>query len=133
LNGQYVSGWYESYLQGNIHGFLALRLSAGSEFARQQQYLLAGPWNHIPWDERIGPLRMGSQAPINTDLLLLRWFDHWLKGSPEFATEPRIRHIALNDNQWHTAGEWPLAADYSLFLQSGGRATSSKGDGMLPS
>ena len=43
----------------------------------------------------------------------------------------RRRGLVLNDNQWHTAGEWPLAADDSLFLQSGGRANSSKGDGML--
>ncbi len=127
----HVSGWYDTYLQGSIDGFLALRSNAGSEFARQHQYLLAGPWNHIPWGERIGPLRMGSEASIDTDSLLLRWFNHWLKDSAEFASEPRIRHFALNDNQWHTAEEWPLASDYSLFLQSGGRANSSKGDGML--
>jgi hypothetical protein len=33
----------------------------------------------------------GEAANFNTDALLLRWFDHWLKDSGEFADEPRVR------------------------------------------
>ena len=42
------AGWFDTYLEGSIAGYLALRNGAGSEFARENQYLVAGPWVHIP-------------------------------------------------------------------------------------
>jgi putative CocE/NonD family hydrolase len=84
----HVSGWYDTYLRGSVDGFNAMR-----GFAKDQ-YLLAGPWIHIPWGDRIGPLSLGADANLDTDTLLLRWFNHWLKGTGEFAAEPAIRHFA---------------------------------------
>lgn len=127
----HVSGWYDTYLQGSLDGFVALRANAGSAFARDHQYLLAGPWLHLPWGERIGPQRMGPAAALDTDTLLLRWFNHWLKDTNEFADEPRVRHFALNEGAWHSASEWPSTPGFTLYLHSGGRANSSKGDGIL--
>jgi putative CocE/NonD family hydrolase len=129
----HVSGWYDTYLQGSVDGFLALRSSAGSSFARDHQYLLAGPWIHIPWGERIGPQRMGPAAAFDTDALLLRWFNHWLKDTNEFADEPRVRHFALNESAWHAAEDWPSTPALTLYLHSAGRANASKGDGVLKS
>lgn len=126
----HLSGWYDAYLGGSVDGFLALCQHAGTEHAREHQYLLAGPWVHIPWGDRIGPHRLGPQASFDTDALLLRWFNHWLKGTDDFATEPRIRHFALNANCWHSAAEFPCAS-HTFYLHSDGRANSSKGDGTL--
>ncbi len=126
----HVSGWYDTYLHGSVEGFDALRAGAGTAHAREHQYLLAGPWLHIPWGDRIGTQFLGEQAAMDTDSLLLRWFNHWLKDTNEFADEPTIRHFALNDGSWHAAARWP-AADYSLYLQSQGKANASKGDGSL--
>jgi len=61
---------------------------------------------------------------------LLRWFNHWLKDSGEFSREPRIRHFALGANRWFDAEAFP-AESLSLYLHSGGRADSRKGDGVL--
>ena len=58
----HISGWYDMFLRGSVDGFLALRKSAGSEFAREHQYLLAGPWVHIPWGDRIGAADFGPEA-----------------------------------------------------------------------
>jgi putative CocE/NonD family hydrolase len=121
----HLSGWYDTYLQGSIAGFRTLCNLAG-----HNQYLLAGPWIHIPWGNRIGTHNLGPDANLDTDALLLRWFNHWLKGSGEFATEPRIRYFALNENKWHTASTWPQT-NHTLYLHSAGRANSSKGDGTL--
>ena len=126
----HVSGWYDTYLKGSVDGYLALRNSAGTEHARDHQYLLAGPWVHIPWGERIGGHTLGSPAAFNTDELLLRWFDHWLKDTNAFAGEPHIRHFALGENAWHEADAFAPATS-SLYLHSGGRANASKGDGAL--
>ncbi len=127
----HVSGWYDTYLHGSVDGFLKLSHCAGSAFAREHQYLLAGPWLHIPWGDRIGAADFGPEALLDTDAILLRWFNHWLKDSGEFAEEPRIRHFVLGENRWREAETFPTAADHILFLHSSGRANSRKGDGTL--
>jgi len=127
----HVSGWYDMFLKGSVEGFLALRELARSEFARANQYLIAGPWVHIPWGDRIGTTDFGPEALIDTDAILLRWFNHWLKDSGEFSKEPRIRHFVLGENRWREASEWPTQANRVLYLHSAGRANSRKGDGML--
>lgn len=127
----HVSGWYDTYVEGSVRGFELLSQQAGSEQARMHQYLLAGPWVHIPWGDRVGEASLGEEALIDTDSLLLRWFDHWLKESGNFSDEPRVRHFALGVNQWFAAESSSGAATTVLYLRSGGRAESRKGDGGL--
>ena len=127
----HISGWYDMFLRGSVDGFLALRKSAGSDFARENQYLLAGPWVHIPWGDRIGTADFGPEALIDTDAILLRWFDHWLKDSGTFEGEPQVRHFVLGENRWREAETFPTEAEYALYLHSEGRANSRKGNGTL--
>jgi uncharacterized protein len=127
----HVSGWYDTYLKGSVEGFLALRERAATESAREHQYLIAGPWLHIPWGDRAGAADFGHEALIDTDAILLRWFNHWLKDSGEFAGEPRIRYFVLGENRWREADAFPTEANHHLFLHGGGRANSRKGDGAL--
>jgi putative CocE/NonD family hydrolase len=130
----HVTGWFDAYLTGSIAGFVALCNGAGSEFARAHQYLIAGPWQHIPWGDRVGAADFGAGALLDTDAILLRWFNHWLKDSGEFNGEPRIRHFVLGENRWHNAEEFPTTAPESahiFYLHSGGRANSRKGNGRL--
>lgn len=127
----HVSGWYDTYLKGSVDGFLALRELAGSAAAREHQYLIAGPWLHIPWGDRVGVADFGPEALLDTDAILLRWFNHWLKDSGEFADEPRIRHFVLGENRWRTAEAFPAQPNHRLYLHSGGHANSRKGDGTL--
>lgn len=130
----HLSGWYDTYLAGSLDGYRALRRKAGTAFARENQYLIAGPWVHIPWGDRIGEIDFGPEALLDTDSILLRWFNHWLKDSGEFATEPRVHHFALGANRWLVADDVPDTADAGskvFFLHSNGRANSRKGDGLL--
>jgi putative CocE/NonD family hydrolase len=127
----HIAGWFDTYLEGSIATYAALRKHAGSEFARENQYLVAGPWVHIPWGDRAGESDFGEAANLNTDAILLRWFNQWLKDSREFDPEPRVRYFALGPNAWRNADEWPEGAEYALYLHSGGSANSRKGDGRL--
>jgi uncharacterized protein len=131
----HLSGWYDTYLTGSIDCFNALRAHAGTAHAREHQYLIAGPWVHIPWGDHIGARYLGAEATLDTDAVLLRWFNHWLRDSNEFAAEPRSRHFALDfatsNGRWHSAAEWPTSPNHTLYLHSDGRANSSKGDGLL--
>ena len=129
--GLHISGWYDIFLQGSVAGFLFLERSAGSEFAREHQYLIAGPWQHIPWGDRVGTADLGPEALLDTDSILLRWFNHWLKDSGEFVGEPRVRHFVLGENRWREANTFPVDPNYILYLHSAGRANSRKGDGVL--
>ena len=127
----HISGWYDTYLKGSVDGFRALSECAGSTFAREHQYLVAGPWQHIPWGDRIGATNFGADALLATDAILLRWFNHWLKDTGEFSNEPRIRYFVLGENCWRHASAWPVKASHMLYLHSEGRANSRKGDGVL--
>ncbi len=127
----HISGWFDTYADGSIAGYLALREGAGTTFARENQYLLAGPWIHIPWGDRVGDVNLGEAANLNTDAILLRWFNHWLKDAGDFTAEPRIRYFALGANDWRTADEWSHDAEYPLYLHSAGNANARKGDGWL--
>jgi putative CocE/NonD family hydrolase len=127
----HIAGWFDTYLEGSIAGYLSLRNHAGTEFARDNQCLIAGPWIHIPWGDRAGDTDFGEAANLNTDEILLRWFDHWLKGSATFSSEPRIRYFALGPNEWRAAEDWPLEAAFPLYLRSRGSANSRRGDGIL--
>jgi uncharacterized protein len=127
----HISGWYDTYLKGSIDGFLALRERAATAAAREHQYLIAGPWLHIPWGDRIGAADFGAEALFDTDAILLRWFNHWLKDSGEFTSEPRIWHFVLGENRWRDADSFSAEADHVLYLHSLGSANSRKGDGTL--
>jgi uncharacterized protein len=127
----HISGWYDNFLRGSVDGFLALWKSAGSRLARENQYLLAGPWVHIPWGDRIGTADFGAEALIETDAILLRWFDHWLKDAGTFEGEPRVCHFVLGENRWREAEAFPAETEHTLFLRSKGNANSRKGDGTL--
>lgn len=42
--------------------------------------------------------------------LILRWYDHWLKGiDTGIMDEPPISILVLGDNKWRSEREWPLA------------------------
>jgi uncharacterized protein len=127
----HLSGWYDTYLEGSIRGFDLLRRSAGTAHAREHQYLLAGPWIHIPWTDRAGEGSFGPEALLDTDSLLLRWFDHWLKDAGTWSSEPRVRHFVLGSNIWHHADNWHGATSTTLYLHSNGRADSLKSSGTL--
>ncbi len=125
----HIAGWFDTFVSGTIAGYLSLSTGAAPP-ARDHQYLVAGPWIHIPWGELIGDQNLGPAALVDTDALLLRWFNHWLKGSGEFTQEPHIRHFALGANRWFAAETLP-ADQQCLYLHSQGRAESRQGNGVL--
>ena len=126
----HIAGWYDTYLEGSIAGYLALRKGAATEFARDNQYLIAGPWTHIPWGDRVGDTNLGDSANLNTDEVLLRWFNHWMKDTSEFAYDARVRYFRMGINNWRGTHDWNDET-HTLYLRSAGKANSRDGDGRL--
>jgi putative CocE/NonD family hydrolase len=52
--------------------------------------------------------RFRPEALLDTDAILLRWFNHWLKDSGSLR-EPRIRHFVLGENRWREAESFPAS------------------------
>ncbi|KAA6457596.1 CocE/NonD family hydrolase [Acidobacteria bacterium AB60] len=127
----HLAGWFDTYLEGSISAYESLRTRAGSESARDNQFLIAGPWVHIPWGDQAGEVNFGDAANLNIDSILLRWFNHWLKDTGDFDGESRVRYFALGPNEWHQTAEWYPSAECALYLHSNGNSNSRKGDGRL--
>jgi putative CocE/NonD family hydrolase len=133
----HLTGWYDTLLTGTLKNFAGLRRNAATETARAFQRLIVGPWTHArpTKDTRtIGDVDFGPEAGLDSEGLMLRWFDHWLKGGDRSGVEGApVRLFVMGENRWRDEPEWPLARAVatSYFLSSNGRANTLKGDGTL--
>ncbi len=132
----HIWGWYDSYLHGSAQLYDTLTSEEAHPVGRERQYLVAGPWQHIPWARQVGDLDFGPEADFDTDALHLRWFNHWLKDSEEFSDDPKVRLFAMGENRWRFADQWSAyrsqaSKSMTWHLHSRGRANSSHGDGEL--
>ncbi len=128
----HLVGWHDLYLHGGMQLFEEMSRARGG--AGRDQHLVAGPWVHIPWGSQAGEVDHGPEAMLDTDGLLLRWFDHWLKDAGTFAGEPAARLFAMGENRWHALGAWPGRGGERVqrwHLRGGGRANGLRGDGRL--
>jgi putative CocE/NonD family hydrolase len=85
---------------------------------------------------RSGEREFGPTAAIDYDEVVLRWFDHYLKGVDNGVDrEKPVRYFVMGRNQWRDADQWPpTAKETSAFLapasdgSSTGRLQSSPFD-----
>jgi uncharacterized protein len=132
------AAWYDIFLGGSLHNYIALKSAAGSEAARKGQRLLVYIGGHAGGAElrKIGGMDFGEKAPIDFDGAVLRWYDWLLKGENNgVANEKPVRIFVMGKNEWRDEDDWPLsrAKKTSYYLHSSGSANSAKGDGSLSS
>jgi len=129
-----VTGWYD-HCKATMGHLAGMQRHAASEVARTQTKLIIGPWNHVGLGQRtIGGVDFGPSAEVDLDGMIIRWFDHWLKGVDNGVdTEPPVRFFVLGEGRWATADTWPPTPDttMSLFLGSDGDAHRPDGSGRL--
>jgi len=122
-----ISGWYDDS-RGPIDYTNALNKVAGHPFIR----LVMGPGAHKGVDYVAGDF--GPQSRVETRRLQLRWFDHYLLGKDNGVDkEPPVDMFVFGDNAWRKENAWPLvrAVPVKWYVSSGGRANTSRGDGVL--
>ncbi|MGO0062650.1 CocE/NonD family hydrolase [Brevibacillus fluminis] len=131
----HISGWYDDEQVGTPLNFIGMTKGAKSEFARQNQKLLMGPWPHgINESTKLGDIDFGPDSVIDLKGYQLRWFNHWLKGEDSgIMAEPPVRMFVMGENKWRDESQWPLAnTEWTRFyLRSNGMANSRFGDGWL--
>jgi len=135
-------GWFDIFMGGTIRNYLGMSENGKTENARSNQHLLIGPWTHpdsIPGfpGTPIGEEYFGIRSYSGTmDIhgVLLRFFDHYLKGIKNGVSEEEpINIFVMGDNKWRKESEWPLerAINTNYYLSSNGNANSRNGDGLL--
>ncbi|HSF14196.1 MAG TPA: CocE/NonD family hydrolase [Vicinamibacteria bacterium] len=76
-------------------------------------WLVMGPWTHgTPRLNRIreGELDFGVNAGLDYELLLMRWFDFWLKNEANgLNSEKPVRIFVMGENRWREEDNWPLS------------------------
>ena len=133
-----MGGWYDVFLGGTIGNYVGMRQNGATEAARSGQRLLLGPWVHgsTPIDVS-GEFHFGtrsSSAAMDLPGVILRYYDHWLKGEDNgVADEKPVRIFVMGENVWRWEDSWPLsrAVVTNYYLHSGGKANSLNGDGRL--
>lgn len=130
----HVGGWYDIFLGGTLRNYAGIKGRGGNDRARRSQRLLVGPWYHGPFSGRTGDLDFGPSAKLDTDELLLRWYDYLLKGvRNDLAGQKPIRIFVMGRNAWRDEDDWPPARARTTryYLHSGGKANSLTGNGTL--
>lgn len=122
-----ISGWYDDS-RGPIDYTNALNKVPGHPFIR----LVMGPGAHKGVDYVAGDF--GPQSRVDTRMLQLRWFDHYLLGKDNGVDrEPPVDVFVFGDNTWRKEAAWPLgrAVATNWYFSSGGGANTSGGNGVL--
>ena len=105
-------GWYDVFLGGTIDNYVGMRRRGATEAARKGQRLLIGPWIHgnSPVDVS-GQFHFGtraSSAVLDLPGIILRYYDHWLKGEDNgVADEKPVRIFVMGENRWRMEDQWP--------------------------
>ncbi len=133
LPAQHISGYYDFLCKETVASFQRMRKFSATEWARENQQLILGPWDHgTVGKSTVAGFDFGEAAKLDVVAENLQWFDRFLKpgASGDF---PHVRYFVLGLNQWRTTTDWPPpdAVETSLYLASRGQANTRKGNGIL--
>lgn len=115
----HVTGWYDQEdLLGAFHHYEHMRDSSP---AKDEQYLIVGPWSHVKSrnpDQFYADIDFGPGAAFDMDSEHLRWFKYWLKGERNGVdVVDRVRIFEPGTNTWRHTSSWPLSnAMTTLYL-----------------
>lgn len=133
IPGMHIGGWFDQLEQAIFTNYLKVKELAGSEYARNSQHLLVGPWDHGNIRSFLGNVEFGPSAADEIALkkYLIQFYDRYLMDKEIFI--PYVRYFVMGRNEWRTSEEWPLPnTDWQTwFFHSGGRANTRRGDGVL--
>ncbi len=130
----HVTGWHDRLVLTVDH-FTGMQRNGRTEAARRAQRMVVGPWSHgSDGPRRVGEMDFGRGARVDFTKLMIRWFDHWLKGiDTGVMRTPPARYFVMGENRWAGAKTWPPpeAEPVAYYFHSGEGANTPSGDGRL--
>jgi putative CocE/NonD family hydrolase len=127
-----VTGWLEGQLKGTVQGYEnAVRTGKNPS----DHKLIIGPWLHgvnNPRNRKVGERDFGPDAIIELDRMRDAWLDHRMLGKPQ-PDQANVTYFLPVKNEWRKAEAWPIPSTSftEYFLDSGGKANTLFGDGVL--
>jgi putative CocE/NonD family hydrolase len=125
----YECGWFDRYTGSQFFHFQGVRSRSTSEHARAGQRIVCGPWLHggnlAPQNDHVA---YPDEARSNRAAMMVRWFDHWLKGIDNGVDrDAKLRLYVTGVNRWLELDAWPApdARELTFHLADG------DGDGSL--
>ena len=112
-----LSGWHDDNYgpEGAVTNQLGLLATRANE-PDPRSFLILGPWVHgvagandrTP-SAKSGERVFGAAAGIDYDGEILRFMDHYLKGTANgVGAASRVRVFVMGENVWRTGATWPL-------------------------
>ena len=104
------TGWYDQQI-GTIKNFTGLSQNAPTKLARDNQYLIIGPWSHdaMDWPSLVGEIDFGTDAHLDYFEITSQWYRRWLYDDVTAIEDwPKIRLFVMGANVWRHENEWPL-------------------------
>jgi len=128
------SGYFD-HCNDSMRHLAGMQQNARTELAREQTKLVVGPYNHGGFGTRkFGDIDFGPQAEFDLQGIIIRWFDHWLKGLDNGVDrEPPVRYFVMGSAQWKSASTWPPEgmSEATYYLSSDGKAKPVEESGLL--
>ncbi|MFP4589604.1 MAG: CocE/NonD family hydrolase [Candidatus Acetothermia bacterium] len=135
----HITGWYDGDQAGATYFYQGMKESSP---AREDQYLISGPWDHsgtrIPRPE-LGGVDFTEDSLLNLKKIHKLWFDAQLKNREESWQELRDFYRGKNSttfvmgrNEWERRNKWPPEVEREpWYFRSDGNANTLRGDGEL--
>lgn len=129
-----TTGWFDAGQPGALFYWRNMREWSP---ARDNQYLLIGPWTHVQTfaggDKKLGAFEFSEDSVYDLRALDLAFFDHFLKGTASKFDFPHARIYVTGSNRWRDLQEYPPSAAKvrALYLHSAGKANTLAGNGRL--
>ena len=105
-------GWFDPAAWNQIQAFSGLRDRAGTEAARQGQYMTIGPWMHaMVFSDRLGDIYFGpasENAGAGINRAQIDFFDKYLRGKTQVHLSP-VRYFVMGPGVWRESPIWPPA------------------------
>ncbi len=129
----HVTGYYDRAQTGALNFYEGMIKHSP---APGKQYLVLGPWNHMGtrWPtQKASDLDFTPSAVLDMNRIHLEWFDYWLKGKNNDVTGwSHVRYFMMGKNDWrHENKPWLNDKRVKFYLDSGGKANTVNGDGVL--
>ncbi len=129
-----VTGWWDGQAFGATNAYVNLMRTGVDP---SDHMLIIGPWLHSVLRRGVKPIKLGErefgpQSIIPLDDIRFRWLDHHMLGKPR-TDLPNVMYFLTVKNEWKTASTWPMPQTEftEFYLESGGRANTLFGDGVL--
>ncbi|MCH7988340.1 MAG: CocE/NonD family hydrolase [Planctomycetes bacterium] len=132
-----IGSWYDYMCVGSVQSYIGREHKGGTN-SRGKQQLFVGPWLHGRFNKvnKVGEMTYPENAKVDVMALMIRWFDHHLKGKDNGAErDPKVRYYVMGavgeknapGNVWRTADDWPVpVTETPYFLQAAGKLSLNK-------